>query len=68
MTGTDSKTLVIRGLGPTLTQSGFSGGVAADPVLTLLDGAGNVLRTNDNWKETQQAEIQATGLAPPNDL
>ena len=23
---------------------------------------------NDNWKDTQQAEIQATGLAPTNDL
>jgi hypothetical protein len=23
---------------------------------------------NDNWKDTQQAGIQATGLAPPNDL
>ena len=23
---------------------------------------------NDKWKDTQQAGIQATGLAPPNDL
>jgi hypothetical protein len=68
VSGTDSKTVVVRGLGPTLTQAGFSGGVLADPFLSLFDGASNVLRTNDNWKDTQQAEIQATGLAPPNDL
>ncbi len=62
-----AKTVVVRALGPTLTQSGVSN-VLADPFLSLFDGAGNVLRTNDNWKDTQQTEIQATGLAPPNDL
>ena len=62
-----TKTVVVRALGPTLTQSGVSN-VLADPFLSLFDGAGNVLRTNDNWKDTQQTEIQATGLAPPNDL
>ena len=67
ITGTDSKQVVIRGLGPTLTQFGVSG-VLADPFLTLFDGNGNVLYNNDNWKDTQQAAIQATGLAPPNDL
>jgi hypothetical protein len=25
------------------------------------------LATNDNWKDSQQAEIQASGEAPPND-
>ncbi len=62
-----AKTVVVRGLGPTLTQSGVSN-VLADPFISLFDGAGNVLYTNDNWKDTQQTEIQATGLAPPNDL
>jgi sugar lactone lactonase YvrE len=67
VTGTDSKQVVVRGLGPTLTQFGVSG-VLADPFVSLFDGAGNVLWNNDNWKDTQQAQIQATGLAPPNDL
>src|SRR5213078_3402746 len=31
-------------------------------------GSGKTLFINDNWKDTQQAGIQATGLAPPNDL
>jgi hypothetical protein len=63
-----AKTVVVRGLGPTLNQSGFGGGVVADPFVSLFDRAGNLLQTNDNWKDSQQAEIQATGLAPPNEL
>src|SRR5438067_48751 len=65
--GNGSTQVLVRGLGPTLAQSGVSG-VLADPFLRLFDGNGNVLYTNNNWKDTQQAAIQATGLAPPNDL
>ena len=35
--------------------------------LDVRDAQGNSLATNDNWKDTQQAEIQASGKAPPND-
>jgi hypothetical protein len=59
--------VVVRGLGPTLTQSGISG-VLADPALRLVDSNGNIVRGNNNWKDSQQVAIQATGLAPPNDL
>jgi hypothetical protein len=59
----------VRGLGPTLSQPPFNlSGTLADPVVTLVDGNGNVVRNNNDWKNTQQAAIQATGLAPPNDL
>jgi hypothetical protein len=58
--------VVVRGLGPSLTQFGVTG-VLANPVLTLVDSNGN--RTiNNNWKDKQRAAIQATGLAPPNNL
>ena len=67
LTGTDLKQVVVRGLGPTLTQFGVSGALA-DPTLQLFDGSGKTIFINDNWKDTQQAGIQATGLAPPNDL
>jgi plastocyanin len=67
VTGTDSKTVVLRGLGPTLMQFGITG-FLADPTLQLFDGSGHPLWFNDNWKDIQQAQIQATGLAPPNDL
>jgi hypothetical protein len=30
------------------------------------DGNGAVVASNDDWKSSQQNEIQATGLAPPN--
>jgi hypothetical protein len=65
--GNGSTEVVVRGLGPTLAQFGVSGALA-DPVVTLVDENGTVVKTNDNWKNTQQAAIQATGLAPPNDL
>jgi hypothetical protein len=67
ITGTQSTQVVIRGLGPTLTQDGLSGALA-DPFLSLFDGHGNVLWNNNNWKDSQQAAIQATGLEPTNDL
>ena len=67
ITGTQSRQVVIRGLGPTLTQDGVSGALA-DPFLSLFDSKGKVLWNNNNWKDSQQAGIQATGLAPPNDL
>ncbi|MBA2743674.1 MAG: hypothetical protein H0U43_05105, partial [Chthoniobacterales bacterium] len=49
--------------GPSLTQSGIAG-VLADPTLELRDGNGALVRRNDNWKESQQAQIEATGIAP----
>jgi len=62
-----STQVVVRGLGPTLTQYGVSGALV-DPMMTLVDSDGNVLQTNNNWKDSQQTEIQNTGLQPPNDL
>jgi hypothetical protein len=65
--GNGSIQLVIRALGPTLTKFGVNGALA-DPTLLLVNGNGNLIATNDNWKNTQQSTIQATGFAPPNDL
>ena len=65
--GTGAKQILVRALGPTLTLFNVTG-VLADPFLSLFDGSGNVLWNNDNWKDSQQAAIQATGLAPPNDF
>jgi hypothetical protein len=39
----------------------------SDPVLEIHNASGAVVVANDNWKQSQQALIQATGLAPPND-
>ena len=68
--GNGSTQVLVRGLGPTLAQPQFGvSGALADPVVTLVNGNGNVVQTNNNWKDnTQQAAISATGKAPPNDL
>ena len=64
--GTDAKKLLIRGLGPTLAQFNVTG-VMQNPTLELYDASGSLITTNDNWRDTQQAEITATQLAPPAD-
>ena len=40
----------------------------ADPSLELHDSSGASVAANENWKEAQQAEIEATDLAPTDDL
>jgi phospholipase/lecithinase/hemolysin len=67
VTGNISKKVLIRGIGPSLTASGVPNPLA-DPTLTLFDGSGNTLMTNDNWRDSQPAEIMATGIPPQNDL
>jgi hypothetical protein len=64
--GPDSETVVVRAIGPSLTQAGVANALA-DPKLELHDGNGTTIASNDNWKDTQQAQIQATGLQPSND-
>jgi len=73
VTGTEPKKVIIRGLGPSLSQY-FVPGVLADPTfyvgrldVQFRDPRAFVGR-NDNWKSDQQAEIESTGLAPTNDL
>ncbi|MEO5721709.1 MAG: SGNH/GDSL hydrolase family protein [Chthoniobacterales bacterium] len=64
ITGPDSKRVVLRGLGPSLTGAGVAGALA-DPVLELIDGAGTSIVVNDNWQESPEAaEISTLGLAP----
>lgn len=64
-TQTDA-TIVIRGLGPSLSSEGITD-FLADPVLTLYDANGNVLESDDNWKDSQESELEALNLAPTND-
>lgn len=64
--GADARVLV-RALGPTLTQFGVAGALA-NPTLELRDGNGTLVQGNDDWKDTQQTEIEATGLQPPDEL
>jgi hypothetical protein len=66
--GTQNKPLLIRGLGPSLgLPPNNVPNVLEDPTLELYDSAGTVIGSNDNWKDTQQAEIEATGIPPTED-
>jgi hypothetical protein len=57
---------LVRAIGPSLTAFGVAGALQ-DPTLELHGPDGTIIATNDNWKETQQALIQSTGLAPTDD-
>ncbi len=67
VSGTASKDLVVRALGPSLAQFGVPG-VLADPALEIHDQSGAIIATNHSWQETQKAAIEASGLAPQNDV
>jgi hypothetical protein len=64
--GGGSVKVLIRGLGPSLAQFQVPN-TLSDPTLELHDGNGAIIASNDNWKDTQQSAIQATGLAPSDD-
>jgi len=66
VTGTGLKNVILRGIGPSLAAFGVSG-VLTDPILELHDAQGAILASNDDWQDTQQDEIEATGLAPGDD-
>ena len=57
---------MVRGLGPSLTAKGVPNALG-DPILALHKGK-VVVATNDDWKQTQQTEIQATTIPPTSDL
>src|SRR5205085_9006845 len=67
VTGTTPKHVLLRAIGPSLARF-FVPNPLADPVLELHGPTGFVTVTNDNWRDTQQAAIAATGLAPTDDL
>lgn len=68
VTGTDPKKVILRAIGPSL---GIANppvpGALADTILELHESDGTVV-TNDNWKDTQEAEVMATTIPPTNDL
>jgi hypothetical protein len=64
VTGPGPKRVIVRGLGPSLGLPG----ALADPALDLRTADGALILSNDNWRDTQEAEILATGLAPTNNF
>jgi uncharacterized repeat protein (TIGR01451 family) len=67
--GNASKAVVLRGLGPSLVNSGLpAASVLNDPFLELHGPNGALIAFNDNWKESPQAaQIQGTIFQPKDD-
>src|SRR6266566_7411983 len=70
--GTAAKRVIVRAIGPDLTQYGIPNPLY-NPTLELHDGTGALIASNDNWVSTiiggiittnQVAEIRASGYAP----
>jgi hypothetical protein len=65
--GSGFKRVIVRAIGPSLRANGQPvPGALQDPILELHDSNGSVV-TNDNWRTSQEAEIQQSGLAPTDD-
>jgi phospholipase/lecithinase/hemolysin len=67
ISGSQAKKVIVRALGPTLSNFGVSG-VLADPTIAIFNSSNVMVASNDNWRNTQETEIAASGFAPPNDL
>ena len=70
--GTTPRSVIIRAIGPELSQYGVPNPLA-NPTLELHDGSGALIASNDNWLTTiiggiitqdQVTAIQNTGHAP----
>ena len=61
-----TKQVFARGLGLSLQAAGVTN-TLNDPILELYQGS-TLIVSNDNWRDGQPQEIEATTIPPPNDL
>ena len=66
LNGTEAKKVIVRALGPSLTQFGLTD-VLQNPTLELRAQNGALIRSNDNWRSDQETQIVDSNLAPTND-
>lgn len=64
--GQQPGTVVVRAIGPTLTQAGIENALQ-DPNLELFDGSGSLIFANDNWRSDQQEQLLNSSIAPEDD-
>ena len=64
--GSVPKSVVLRGLGPSLAKFGLTD-LLLDPVLELRGNSGNLIFRNNNWKDTQRTQIEGTRYQPSDD-
>jgi len=66
VSGSQSKTIIVRALGPTLSSYGVANALN-DPMLELHDSSGATIATNDDWQSgSQTSQISSSGYAPAN--
>ncbi len=65
--GVTPKHVLIRAIGPSLKQFGVANALT-DPFLELHSSNSSLLASNNNWRDTQEDAIKATGIPPVNDL
>ena len=63
--GTEPAKVLVRAIGPSLTTFGVQGALPAT-TLELHDANGSVI-SNEGWRNTQEADINATTIPPSND-
>ena len=63
--GPGTHKIVLRAIGPSLAPQ--VSGVLVNPNLELINGQGVTLSFNEDWKDTQRTEIEATDLEPTDD-
>ncbi len=51
--GSQSQRFLVRAIGPSLTQFGVSGALS-DPFITVFNGSGAAVASNDNWSSDAQ--------------
>ena len=59
--------MVVRAIGPSLSKFGVANALQ-DPTLELRNTSGAIVVSNDNWQDTQRAEIEESGIPPANAL
>lgn len=66
LTGTESKQILVRAIGPSLTPFGIPNALV-DPTLELRNAQGGLVDSNDDWMDSpQKTQIVNSTLAPTN--
>jgi hypothetical protein len=63
VTGSNPVNVLFRAIGPSLANFGVTNAIQ-DPILELHNGNGGTIAVDDNWRDSQEAVITATGIPP----
>jgi hypothetical protein len=65
--GTGNKAVLLRAIGPSLSNPPFNlANTLQDPTLSLFDGTGTMITSNDNWADASNAQSIDPSLRPSN--